>query len=79
MTGNVHLVLNFLEQIVDMSYRQCTILVYMQDVIYLIDVADCLSRLSKKSSNPTYTKRLKELVIGIEEYGKDMRRFFFKK
>ena len=67
-----------MEQIMDMSYRQCKILIYKQDVIYLIDFADCLSRLSLKKSNPTYTKRLTELAIGTEEYGKDMHRFFFK-
>lgn len=51
----------------------------LQDAIYLTDFADCLDRLSKKSTDPVHAKRLKELALGAEEDEKELHRSFFKK
>jgi thiaminase/transcriptional activator TenA len=70
----------FLTAMVDGTLSKEKFVYYvLQDAIYLTDFADCLDRLSKKSTNPAHAKRLKELALGAEEDEKELHRSFFKK
>lgn len=70
----------FLTAMVDGTLSKEKFVYYvLQDAIYLTDFADCLDRLSKKSTDPVHAKRLKELALGAEEDEKELHRSFFKK